>query len=227
MTSLAEAASPDVRGGGALLVPVGATEQHGPHLPLGTDTLIIEALVRRFEIDRPHVWVSPAVAIGASGEHAGFPGTLSIGRDVLTTLLVELGRSADSFDRLYFANWHGGNVAAIAGAVDRLNEEGRRASQWRPKPVSDEHDLHAGRIETSMMLAIRPDLVRTDVAARGETGRSLDILARLRSEGVMAVSDNGVLGDPEGASLAEGHQLLKEYAGQLVAEFDRFVLFGQ
>jgi creatinine amidohydrolase len=74
-----------------VVVPVGSCEQHGPHLPLATDTIIAEQLCKSID----NVVVAPSVAIAASGEHAGFPGTLSIGNEALTRVLIELGRSAD------------------------------------------------------------------------------------------------------------------------------------
>jgi hypothetical protein len=81
-----------------LLVPVGSTEQHGPALPLGTDTMIAtsvtQEVARRLVDDGHHVLVAPAVGYGSSGEHEDFPGTISIGREALGLMLVELGRSA-------------------------------------------------------------------------------------------------------------------------------------
>src|SRR3954468_6224169 len=107
MASLAELASPDVRADRVLVVPVGATEQHGAHLPLGTDTEIAVALATGLARVREDVVVAPALAYGSSGEHAAFAGTLSIGRPATETLLVELGRSAsESFSRLLLVPAH-------------------------------------------------------------------------------------------------------------------------
>jgi len=93
---LADLSSPDVAeraaAGAILAVPVGPTEQHGPHLPLTTDTDIALALCERLSGARPDVVVAPAVAYGSSGEHTGFAGTLSIGQEAIELLLVELGR---------------------------------------------------------------------------------------------------------------------------------------
>ena len=110
-----------------LVVPVGSLEQHGPHLPLDTDTRIAVAVARRACAGRPGVALAPALTIGASGEHAAFPGTLSIGAEALTTCLVELGRHASlHWPALLLVNGHGGNVGAVQAAVGRLRYEGRR-----------------------------------------------------------------------------------------------------
>jgi len=214
--ALAAVAWPEA-GLGLLAVPVGATEQHGPHLPLTTDTEIAVALVDRLAARRPEVVAAPAVAYGSSGEHDGFPGTVSVGREALELLLVELGRSASStWDRLLLVSTHGGNAVPVARAVERLREEGRDARAWSPAARGD---AHAGRVETSLMLALAPDRVRLERAAAGNVEPVERLLPQLRREGVRAVSPNGVLGDPEGASAAEGEQLLAGAA----AELEQFV----
>ncbi|MDT5017413.1 MAG: mycofactocin precursor peptide peptidase, partial [Mycobacterium sp.] len=115
----------------ALVVPVGSTEQHGPHLPLDTDTRIATAVARAVadrlaERDELKWVVAPAIGYGASGEHEGFSGTVSIGTSALRLLLVEFGRSASRWtSRLVFVNGHGGNVEALAAAAALLRYEGR------------------------------------------------------------------------------------------------------
>src|SRR3954454_19076570 len=99
-----------------LAVPVGSCEQHGPHLPLDTDTRIAVHLAEALGHGRPDVVVAPAGAVGASGEHAGFPGTLSIGTAALTTVLIELIRSADHFAGVVLVNGHGGNAEAVGAS---------------------------------------------------------------------------------------------------------------
>jgi mycofactocin precursor peptide peptidase len=211
-----------------LVVPVGSLEQHGAHLPLDTDTRIATAVASRACSGRSGVGLAPPIAIGASGEHADFPGTLSIGSVALSTLLVELGRHASlHWPAVLLVNGHGGNVTAIRDALKRLADEGRRCHVWhaglRPGMLASGEpltpDAHAGRVETSIMLALAPDDVRLDAAVSGDTRPLTDILPDLTAHGVRHVSPNGVLGDPAGASATEGEQLL----GLLVADLTRAV----
>ena len=170
-----------------LVVPVGSLEQHGPHLPLDTDTRIAVAVARRACAGRSGVALAPALTIGASGEHAAFPGTLSIGAEALTTCLVELGRHASlHWPALLLVNGHGGNVGAVQAAVGRLRYEGRAAFAWHA--AMPDGDAHAGRSETSVMLALAPGAVRLDAAERGDVRPLGEILPLLRERGVRAVS---------------------------------------
>lgn len=208
---LADEVWPDVPGDAVVLVPVGSTEQHGPHLPTDTDTVIALAVAHRVAelLADPRVLVAPAVAYGSSGEHQAFPGTVSIGTEALRTLLVELVRSLRTWaGRVVFVNAHGGNVAAVADAVRQLCREGHDVA-WLPCATEDV-DLHAGYTETSLLLHLCPDRVRLDRAEAGNTGMLREILPTLMAEGVRAVSPNGVLGDPTGASAAEGERVLEQ-----------------
>ena len=205
MTSseLRQLTSPEVdeRAATTLLVPLGSVEQHGPHLPLDTDSRIALALAHGIADRLGDALVAPVVAFGSSGEHAGFAGTLSIGTDTLRAVLLELARSNDSFMHLVFVNGHGGNLEVLA--VSASTPGG---------------DAHAGRTETSLMLAIAPDTVRLDRAEPGATSPIDELLPVLRAGGVLAVSPNGVLGDPTGANAEEGHALLQS---MISAQSDR------
>lgn len=164
---------------------------------------------------------APPVAYGASGEHETFPGTVSIGHDALRAVLVELGRSACRWaSRLVFVNGHGGNLAAVAGAVTLLRAE-RRDAAWFGCAVPG-GDAHAGRAETSLLLALDPSTVRSDLAEAGNTAPLAQLLPAMRSGSVRAVSGNGVLGDPAGAGAAEGQRLLAALVEQLRAAVDRW-----
>ncbi len=209
-----------------LIVPVGSTEQHGPHLPLDTDTRIATA-VSHAVLDRldgaPGAdWVvAPAVSYGASGEHEGFPGTVSIGTEALRLLLVEYGRSASSWaSRLAFVNGHGGNVEALAAAVTLLRDEGRDAG-WVPCIAADA-DAHAGHTETSVLLHISPGDVWSDDLAPGNTAPLAELLPAMRRGGIAAVSEAGVLGDPTTATAAEGKRIFAEMVNGCAGRMTRW-----
>jgi len=205
-----------------LVVPVGSLEQHGPHLPLDTDTRIAVAVARRACAGRSGVALAPALTIGASGEHAAFPGTLSIGAEALTACLVELGRHASlHWPALLLVNGHGGNVGAVQAAVGRLRYEGRAAFAWHA--ALPDGDAHAGRAETSVMLALVPEAVHMDEALAGDVRPLDEIMPLLRERGVRAVSENGVLGDPSGASAAEGERRLARLVEELAQTMDKLL----
>ena len=205
-----------VTGDSVLAVPLGATEQHGPHLPLSTDTDVAVALCQRLAEARADVLIAPAVAYGSSGEHQDFPGTLSIGQEAVELLLVELGRSAGrTFAHLVFVCAHGGNAEPTGRAVTRLRAESRDVLLFMP---GGDGDPHAGLTETAMMLQLAPALVRMASAAPGDTRPLAEIWPLLRARGVRAVSESGVLGDPSGATADAGRTLLDGLAAALIRE---------
>jgi mycofactocin precursor peptide peptidase len=218
--ALAAATSPGLPPGPTVLVPVGSTEQHGPHLPLDTDTVIAVGVATGAAValdERSHeVVVAPAIAYGSSGEHQDFAGTSSIGTGVLHDVLVELTRSMATWaSRIVFVNGHGGNLTALRGAVAQLVSEGHEVA-WVPC-ATEEVDLHAGRTETSLMLHLAPENVRLDRAEAGNTGTLEELLPLMMVGGVKAVSANGVLGDPAGASAEEGATVLASMVADVVA----------
>jgi mycofactocin precursor peptide peptidase len=210
---LASLSWPEVAGvaaGAILAVPVGSTEQHGPHLPLGTDSDVAVALAERLASARPDVVVAPVLPYGSAGEHAAFPGTLSIGAAAVELVVVELVRSASAFAAVVLVSGHGGNAVPLAAAVARLRAEGRAVLLWSPRIPGG--DAHAGRTETSMLLALAPNSVRLHAAEPGDTRPLAAVIGELRRGGVAAVSPNGVLGDPRPASADEGRRILDVFA---------------
>ncbi|MGH8862576.1 MAG: mycofactocin biosynthesis peptidyl-dipeptidase MftE [Jatrophihabitantaceae bacterium] len=218
-SSLAELTWPEARdlaaAGALLAVPLGSTEQHGAHLPLCTDTDIALGLCHALAATRRDVVVAPAVPYGSSGEHAGFAGTLSIWQQAVELLVLELGRSAtDTFAHVLFVSAHGGNAEAVGRAVAVLASESRDVSLFLP---SWHGDAHAGHVETSLQLVLRPEAVRSEHAVAGDTRAVSELLPLLRSGGVLGVTPTGVLGDPSGASAADGRAIFDGLVADLVA----------
>jgi len=206
----------------SILVPLGSTEQHGPHLPLDTDTRIATAVARGAATCLEQEWlVAPAIAYGASGEHQSFAGTISIGAEALTLMLVEYGRSAACWARrLVFVNGHGGNVGALNSAVATLRAEGRDVG-WCPCAAAG-GDAHAGHTETSVLLHISPTEVLTDRWLAGNRAPLPELLGSMRRGGVAAVSRVGVLGDPTTATVAEGKRIFAEMVDRCVRRVARW-----
>ena len=194
-----------------VVVPVGSCEQHGPHLPLHTDTVIATELACNLVARRADCVLAPAITISASGEHQGFPGTLSIGTDAMASVVIELARSADWASGIVFVNGHGGNLAAMERAAAVFRDEARRALIWWPR-VPD-GDPHAGHTETSLMLALAPEQVRFEAAAAGPTPTVSDLMR----DGVRPHSESGALGDPSLANAEHGRELFGRLADDLAA----------
>ena len=215
---LADATWSEVAVGGAahLVVPLGSCEQHGPHLPLDVDTRIAEAVARRLVGRRDDLTLGPTISVGASGEHSGFPGTLSIGSEVLELVVIELARSADHFASVVVVNGHGGNVDALVRAARVLESDGRRFCHLNCHVPGS--DPHAGWGETSILLHLAPEVVRMERAEIGVMKPWSEIGGRVVAEGFAAVSPNGVLGDPTRAAAADGERLLAELVDRLSLE---------
>jgi mycofactocin precursor peptide peptidase len=215
-TKLGKSTSKQIQGmSPTVVIPIGSTEQHGPHLPLDTDTRIATAVADAAVTNlgasgtTEQLLVAPAVAYGASGEHEAFAGTVSIGTAALEHLLVEYGRSATNWARrLVFVNGHGGNVSALTAAVIRLRYEGRDAA-WCSCSSSG-GDTHAGHTETSVLLHISPATVCANEWRAGNVAPLTELMPKMRRGGIAAVSEVGVLGDPTTATAADGARIFAE-----------------
>lgn len=214
-------------GATTVILPLGATEQHGHHLPLGTDTVRASALADRLAEALPDALIAPALPIGCSDEHHGFPGLLGLDRETLAAVIVDCARrmAAWGVRRLLLLSAHGGNGDALDRAAARLATEvptiqvlvlGGTAALSDAVLAVAAHDgipadavgLHAGEGETSEMLALSPDLVRMEQAVPGCREGLTDLMPRLRREGLRAVTPTGTLGDPRRADSARGVRYL-------------------
>lgn len=206
-----------------VLVPLGSTEQHGPHLPFGTDAVIagsvaLEAAARVNEVYDSSVVVTPVMPYGASGEHQDFPGTISIGHEALRFFLVELVRSVSTWSsRIIFVNGHGGNAPTLRPVIEQMRNEGHQVSTVMCA-LESTTDAHAGHDETSVMLFLQPERVDMTAAKPGNTTPLTELLPALMSSGIRPVSDTGVLGDPTSANSIFGKKSFEELVQAVVRE---------
>ncbi|WP_207592122.1 creatininase family protein [Halomontanus rarus] len=208
------------------VLPVGSTEQHGPHAPLGTDVLTAEAIadagVERFDGE---VVRAPAISIGVAEEHRHFPGTMWVSPDTFRSVVRESVESLSyhGFDRVVLVNGHGGNVGAlreVAGTISRHDEAYAVPFTWFDAIDADDMG-HGGPLETALLRHLRPDLVREDRidAARegGAPGWGEWVSYTNLAYDSAAFSENGVVGDPAAGDADRGHELFDEAAAALVA----------
>ena len=214
------------------LVPVGAVEQHGPHLPTGTDTIIATALCERAS-DRCGAPVLPAIAVGCSyGHQHNLPGNLSLSPEQLALVVRQYAEWAatSGLTRILFVNAHFGNAASLSIATDhlRLFRPDLRVgflNWWTLDPtvasesIADGDDLHANRSETSVMLALAPDLVRLDRMADADDPDRTDGLVFRYT--VPALSTNGVTGRPSEATPELGVELVDLTVAAIVDAVER------
>lgn len=219
------------------VVPIAAIEQHGAHLPLGTDAIIADHMVDAVLALLPAAWpvtFLPTLRIGKSAEHAGFPGTIDQGWRTATQGLIEVGTSlhASGFRRIVVVSSHGGNTPVMDTAALEL----RRAlklfvatASWMrfglPAGLLPDgeiaHGIHGGAAETALMLAFRPDLVRGE-ALRSFPSLQADMeagMSRLRAHGRLGfgwmagdLNPAGVVGDARLASAALGRAIAAHQA---------------
>jgi creatinine amidohydrolase len=241
--SLEELTAPEIRsflesGRARIIVPLGATEQHGPGLPLGVDTWHGSETALRAAARLDRTLVAPAVNLGYSPEHWAFPGTLSLRRETVAAVLEDIAESLarSGFAFVYFWFGHGGNWAVASETLPPLRDRwpGCRvtytqdiaayvAATWDLYPATEGippevSGSHAGEFEASIMAAIRPELIRYEKLAAGDP-RPLDVVSKqMMEEGIHTVSPNGVLGDQRPADPARGHRYLDVLADWLVED---------
>lgn len=224
------------------VLPVASIEQHGPHLPVSVDATINQGVVARtlaaIPADLP-VLVLPMQSVALSVEHLRFPGTLTTSAETLVALVTDIGGSVarGGVKRLVIVNSHGGNVAALDIAARRLRIEAGLfvvnamwARMGKPEsqkdPVEGTFGIHAGRDETSVMLALRPDLV--------EMAKARNFVSRWQGAANVApcmappagaplawqaqdLNPAGAVGDAARATAAQGEEIL-DFAAARMAE---------
>ena len=223
------------RGRDTVVLPLGAVEQHGHHLPLGTDSIFGDELGRAVA-ERLDAFLAPTVRVGVSRHHLAFPGTMSVEDDTFAAVVGDIvrGWGGHGFRRIVLLPTHGGNFAPLATALERLGPiEGVKVIGITDLSLlvnatlgtagelgvpASEGGLHGGEWETSMMLELRPELVHMDRAVAGYTGDLESGLQRFFDEGVQALTETGVIGDPAKAS-AEHGRLYIERIVELAVEF--------
>jgi creatinine amidohydrolase/Fe(II)-dependent formamide hydrolase-like protein/7-cyano-7-deazaguanine synthase in queuosine biosynthesis len=209
-----------------VLLPAGAFEQHGPHLPLDIDGWDADHLCREVaeRCSDPKPLVLPLIPYGVSYHHDDFPGTLSVGPDTLAQFVYEVGMAAarHGATKLVIVNGHGGNAPALQLAAQKVNRDARIFTCVDTGETSDvdinaiaetRNDVHAGEIETSTALATRPHLVdksRLEPSVPEFSSRYLEFSSRSSVEWyehTARISDSGVLGDPTVASREKGERM--------------------
>jgi creatinine amidohydrolase len=226
------------RGARLAVLPLGALEQHGPHLPFGTDTWIADELAERLCARLPGAVRLPALALGASSEHLSFPGTLSLGEATLASALCDVARSLarHGFEEIFCFSAHGGNLGVLRSAADEL-ERAARPARWlavaeHAALTARLHALaaaqgisaaaaghHAGEVEASIIAALRPGAFRAAAAQPGllETPADLDALFY---PDLRAHAASGTVGDPRGASPDRARVYLDAWVEWLAAAYE-------
>jgi creatinine amidohydrolase/Fe(II)-dependent formamide hydrolase-like protein/7-cyano-7-deazaguanine synthase in queuosine biosynthesis len=218
------------------LLPVGAIEQHGPHLPLDTDAFDADYLAQRVAeaCSDPKPLVLPNIPYGVSYHHTDFQGTVSIANDTLARLVYDIGMSVahNGIKKLVVINGHGGNSPALNHAAQMINRDahifvcvdtGETSDVDIYALVDTPNDVHAGEIETSTSLAIRPHLVKMDQCQKEVPEFSSRYLDFTSKRGVLwyaytrKISNSGVMGDPTRANAAKGKKIWEVMISHLVA----------
>ena len=232
---------PDVRaaitaGFTTVVVAVGSTEQHGPHLPTMTDTRIGDAMAYRVAQKLGRAVQARTIPVGVSDHHLAFGATVSLKPETLKSIIRDYVDSLvrDGFLRIIFLPSHGGNFAPVAEAIEeaRKAHPGIDVTGYTDLPgilgfltgassefgiSREESGAHAGESETSLMMALEPDLVARDRLAPGYVGPTGEREIRIvMKEGMPALTQNGVIGDPRKAAAEKGEVYLEGLADFLV-----------
>ena len=218
-----------------VVITVGATEQHGHHLPLGTDAILAQWVGEQLARRLGKALLAPPIAVGRSEHHMAFSGTITIRQETLAAILADYVSSLarHGFAKIVLVPTHGGNFRPLSAIAEEL----RRANpQLKIIDYTDLDDFiailygasgefgvspeqsggHSGESETSMILAVRPDLVRMERAKLGYVGPQEGLAPALFAKGVGAINPDGILGDPRPATAEKGRFYLQRLLDRLV-----------
>lgn len=220
-----------------IVLPVGATEQHGHHLPLGTDSIMVEKLCIEAAAQVPGVVVAPTIWYGTSPNHADFPGTVSISLDTLKSLIMDAGSAllGYGFDMMLIVNGHGGNTPATVAAAHDLRLKANKLVgelSWTVMVRESWNVLeskviwHADEQETSLMLSFAPELVQLDKAVdelpppvpyfEFTEEALLATKIDLGLPRTQAITQSGVIGEAKLGTAEKGDAMRKESVGNMV-----------
>lgn len=217
-----------------VLLPVGSTEQHGPHAPLGTDTLLAERIAEQGADATPHdALVAPSFPFGVAEEHRHFAGTLWLRPETFRAAVSETIESLahHGWDRVIVVNGHGGNVDALREACARITRDEIAYSvpfTWFEAVDTAPSKMgHGGPVETAGVMAVRPDLIDAGEFERARVGgadRWGDFVSGVNMAYDSAeFTESGVVGDPTAATPETGSELIADAADALVAVIDAAV----
>lgn len=222
--NLAESSWTDVRETDpeVAVLPVGSTEQHGPHAPLSTDALLAEEVARaateRLESGDHAVACLPTVPVGISEEHRAFDGTLYVSPSTFRAYVSDTLRSSPA-NRVVVVNGHGGNIDALHETCARLtrDEEAPFATYWTWWEALDHGGMgHAGRVETSVLLHLAPELVNEDAAVDGAESWGEYAESAPLSYDSDEFTEDGVVGNSTEATKKDGKRFYDEAVDSLV-----------
>jgi creatinine amidohydrolase len=214
---------------------VGSNEQHGPHLPTFTDSLIADDIAFRVTRKLGNALQAPTISVGCSDHHMAFPGTITVKPETLRSLIRDycVSLAKHGFKNVVIIPSHGGDFDPVREVADELNQsfEGTKIVSYTDlqalfKMLAEfsskygisaaESGGHAGESETSMVLALRKDLVNMDRAEEGFVGNYEEKVPLIWREGIKIIAKNGVVGDPRQAEAGKGEEYLDLWADKMV-----------
>ncbi len=226
-----------------VVIGIGSTEQHGPHLPTHTDTIIGDILANKIALKLENALQAQTIRVGCSDHHLSFPGTISLEKDTLKAIIFDYVRSLSKhgFQKIIFIPSHGGNFVATQEAIEELQSKYQDIKiigytnilkfimyEWQIANefgiTNEEAGVHAGEVETSQVLALAENQVRKERFKPGYLGSySAEIEKLVYEKGISALSEIGVLGDPTHADMEKGKVYIEKLADNLTNDIRKLL----